>query len=192
MWCHHQSTAEVQTSFQNRSYSLLVSGIQAFALLCFNRSDGILSSELAKTLGVEREVLDANLAPLVSKNILLTASVEGSSDDARYEINTTFGAKHRRIHIPTASQGPRGSRVIQGTNEIAQYDKVYLVDCALVRTMKTNKKITHNELISKVTTRVATKFVPDVRLIKRRIECCIERDYMTRDPDALHVYEYVS
>ncbi|OXV06191.1 hypothetical protein Egran_06041 [Elaphomyces granulatus] len=67
------------------------------------------------------------------------------------------------------------------------------IEAAIVRVMKQRKKLVHSQLITEVLTQLASRFVPDVNMIKKRIESLIDREYLERisdsDPPA---YGYVA
>ena len=54
------------------------------------------------------------------------------------------------------------------------------IDACLIKLMKKNKLIKHNDLIEDFF-KVQTAFKPDSALIKKRIESLMEREYIKRD-----------
>jgi cullin 3 len=67
-----------------------------------------------------------------------------------------------------------------------------IIDAALVRIMKSRKKLDHITLISETTKHLSSKFMPDPNLIKKRIEGLIERDYLDRDKEDNRYYNYLA
>ena len=55
--------------------------------------------------------------------------------------------------------------------------------------MKSNKKLSHNELINSILTSLQNDFIPEILLIKNRIESLIEKGYISRKTD---YYEYIA
>ena len=61
-------------------------------------------------------------------------------------------------------------------------DRSHAVDAAIVRIMKSRKKMSMNDLRVEVIT-IMQNFKPAESLIKKRIEFLIEREYLERDKD---------
>ncbi|CAJ0930251.1 unnamed protein product, partial [Mesorhabditis belari] len=120
-----------------------------------------------------------------------------ASTDAFF-VNDLFTSKLTRIKISMVSDSRKNQsnesrnvdreQVRQQTDE----DRKHAVECAIVRVMKSRKRLAHNNLLSEVISQVSTRFCPTPLLIKQRIEALIERDYIIRDKNDERVYNYVS
>ena len=64
-------------------------------------------------------------------------------------------------------------------------------EAVIVRIMKEEKKINHDNLVAKTIQRLSHLFQAKAELIKPRIEDLISRDYLERDDDDPSMYEYV-
>lgn len=73
-----------------------------------------------------------------------------------------------------------------------QEDRNHLLDAAIVRTMKSRRKCSLNELIAEVTKQVMARFLPEPYTIKMRIESLLEREYIARDEQNQGHYVYVA
>lgn len=71
-------------------------------------------------------------------------------------------------------------------------DRRYAIDAAVVRTMKARKVLKHAELMAEVVTQLNQMFKPDVKMIKKRIEDLITREYLERDPENPQVFKYLA
>ena len=58
--------------------------------------------------------------------------------------------------------------------------------------MKSRKTMEHSNLISEVTKQLASRFMPNPLLIKKRIESLIEREYLERSKNDRKVYNYLA
>ncbi|KAE9208405.1 hypothetical protein PF004_g16772, partial [Phytophthora fragariae] len=70
-------------------------------------------------------------------------------------------------------------------------DRSIAIEAAIVRIMKARKTLQHQQLISEVLSQLAF-FKPNLKVIKRRIEALIDREYLERDPDQANTYRYLA
>ena len=72
-----------------------------------------------------------------------------------------------------------------------QEDRSSAIEAAIVRIMKSRKKLEHNQLVQDVITTLQM-FKPHPQVIKQKIEHLIDREYLERDPDDKSVYRYLA
>lgn len=65
-----------------------------------------------------------------------------------------------------------------------------IVDACVVRIMKSRNIATQNEVIQE-TMKLINLFKPDIKLIRRRIESLMEREYMKRDANDRQKFIYI-
>jgi cullin 3 len=58
--------------------------------------------------------------------------------------------------------------------------------------MKARKTMDHANLVSEVTKQLASRFMPNPLVVKKRIESLIERDYLERSKSDRKVYNYLA
>jgi len=75
--------------------------------------------------------------------------------------------------------------------EIVLEDRSIAIEAAIVRIMKSRKRLDHNNLIQEVMHSLRM-FRPDGTLIKQKIEQLIEREYLERDPEERTIYKYLA
>ena len=75
--------------------------------------------------------------------------------------------------------------------EKVQDDRNLAIEAAVVRIMKSRKKLSHTDLVKEVLT-ILSMFRPQVRSIKQRIENLISREFLARDPDDPNIYLYLA
>ncbi|KAJ3223533.1 hypothetical protein HK099_001011 [Clydaea vesicula] len=78
------------------------------------------------------------------------------------------------------------------TLERVENERKHQVEAAVVRVMKSNKKMEHNSLIGDVMKMLRIRFKPTVALVKKTIESLIERDYLMRDKNDRKIYHYLA
>ena len=71
-------------------------------------------------------------------------------------------------------------------------DRRYAVDAAIVRTMKSRKILQHQQLTMEVVQQLSRMFKADFKLIKKRIEDLMSRDYLERDKDNPNLLRYLA
>lgn len=71
-------------------------------------------------------------------------------------------------------------------------DRKHEIEAAIVRIMKSRKRMPHNILVTEVTDQLRSRFLPSPVIIKKRIEGLIEREYLARTPEDRKVYTYVA
>ena len=78
----------------------------------------------------------------------------------------------------------------EATNEKVFQDRIYAVDAAIVRIMKTRKTLKHNLLMTAILEQL--KFPVKPSDVKKRIESLIDRDYLARSEDDASTYNYLA
>ena len=92
-----------------------------------------------------------------------------------------------RIKVPMPSVDEK-KKVIEDVDK----DRRYAIDAALVRVMKARKSLKHQELVLEAVHQLSRMFKPDFKMIKKRIEDLIQREYIERDKDSPNIYNYVA
>jgi cullin 1 len=91
----------------------------------------------------------------------------------------------RKIRIPMASL--EESHNVKRVEE----DRGIAIEAAIVRIMKARKTLAHQQLVAEVLTQLSF-FRPDPKVIKRRIEALIDREYLERDAENSNNYRYLA
>ncbi|KAL5596988.1 hypothetical protein BROUX41_006340 [Berkeleyomyces rouxiae] len=103
----------------------------------------------------------------------------------KFAFNTMFVSKTTRIKAPvvTASAKVESDAERKSTEQKNDQSRGHLIDAAIVRIMKQRKELGHTPLVTEVIKQMASRFSPDVSLVKKRIEDLLSRDYIERIED---------
>lgn len=112
-----------------------------------------------------------------------------------FAFNAQFVSKALKIKVPVihALSKVEGEDERKATEDKNNQTRSHTIDAAVVRIMKQRKELTHTALLTEVVTQLASRFRPEVAMVKKRIEDLISREYLERledsDPAA---YRYVA
>ncbi|EHY52580.1 hypothetical protein HRR83_006927 [Exophiala dermatitidis] len=194
-WKHSLAHCQLRANFPRGYKELVVSGFQAVVLLLFNDipADKHLSyTEIKASTGLVDAELKRTLQSLAcAKYQVLQKHPRGRDVDETdtFTFNAGFTDAKLRIKI-NQIQLKETKEENKETHQRVAADRHYETQAAIVRIMKSRKKITHNELIVEVIKATMSRGVLDQADIKRNIEKLIEKDYMEREEG--NTYSYVA
>ena len=193
----------------SKSKELHVTLSQTVVLLCFNESDAVDYTTIQWQTGLEERELKRTLLSLSCGRQRVLINKKKSNGDKNsvdktdvFEFNKGFSSPHYRIKISTVVLGSNdggrkatsgamvGSEEDAGVTQKVFQDRVFQVDAAIVRIMKTEKQCSHGMLVNKLFGML--KFPLEQDDVKKRIESLIERDYVKRDDKDRSSYLYVA
>jgi len=160
--------------------------------MLFNDAPQLSFKEIAQDTGLEDGELRRTLQSLAcGKFRVLNKTQKGReiTDEDVFQFNDDFTAKLYRIKINAIQLKETPEEHTKTTDTIFQ-DRQYQIDAAIVRIMKTRKKLTHTLLISELFKQL--KFPIKPVDLKKRIESLIEREYLERDTENPQVYNYLA
>ena len=183
-WMFSQGNAAVRGTFGKKSYDIQVTTLQAIALNALSGGATLTFEELARTSGLEEQFLKPVMHSLsCGKYKVITKSPAGNKIGTTdtFTANSKFSSNMRKIRIPMASlEGTLNTKRVEEDRSIA-------IEAAIVRIMKARKTLPHQQLLSEVLAQLAF-FNPNPRVVKKRIEALIDREYLERSADNAHVY----
>ena len=190
-WIYSIGTATLNGRFAAKPIELQVGTFQAAVLLLFNDCAGELSfTDIKAALGLPEEDLIRTLHSLACAKYKLLRKTPDNRTVAvgdTFAFNAAFTDKLRRIRVPLPPVDEK-KKVAEDVDK----DRRYSIDAAIVRMMKSRKVVQHNALITEVGTQLSHMFKPDMKLIKKRIEDLISREYIERDKDNPSTYRYLA
>jgi len=160
------------------------------ALLLFNRNAKVSFKEICEATKIPAEECKRQvLSMTVSKHRLLLR--DGSSkdieEDTKLEVNSEFN--HEKIKV-VVSLIKKEEKQEQTQVAEAPVERKHVIDAAIVRIMKSRKKLDHNSLLAEVF-RQCTLFKPQPSQIKVQVEHLIDREFLKRDGENRNIYIYL-
>lgn len=186
-WVHQQSTATVQISMPKKTYTLVTSTYQACVLLLFNDEQTHTVEDLYQKCRIPKPIIQECIESLRGKRGPILTKVGEST----YAINDAFQHKMTRI-VNTLVTTRTAEEERDATRSTVGEDRKHSVEACIVRVMKSRKRLHHQNLIVEVSQQCLSHFNPDPKLIKKRIEELIAREYLERDEADPSVYKYLA
>ena len=174
-WKHSLTHCQLRAKFAKGNKELVVSGFQAIVLLLFNDlpADKHLSfAEIKASTGLVDAELKRTLQSLACAKYQVLRKHPRSrevADTDTFTFSTTFADPKMRIKI-NQIQLKETKEENRETHVRVAADRHYETQAAIVRIMKSRKKIGHNELVVEVIKATMSRGVLDQADIKRNIE----------------------
>ena len=195
-WLNTLGTAQVDAVFPSGKKKLEVSTYQACVLLQFNESDTIAFSELRERLNLPADELKRYLVSLAcGKHKVLTKSNKSSpevADDEMFTFNAKFKDKKAKLRFPLIRTDAAKAKEQKETDGAVDEDRKHAIEAAVVRIMKMRKVMKHQQLVMEVISQLHTLFKPEPKMIRKRIEDLIVREYLERDKDDMQTFRYLA
>jgi len=194
MWQNNLGTCVLRTHFPLGKKELSVSLFQAVVLLLFNDEtiENFSYQHIKEHTNIEDTELKRTLQSLACGKVRILNKVPKGKDvenEDVFSFNKEFKHQLTRIKV-NAIQLKETAEEQKDTEERVFLDRQYQVDAAIVRVMKTRKKLSHNLLISELYNQL--KFPVKPSDLKKRIESLIDREYLERDRQNASEYLYLA
>jgi len=160
----------------------------------YNRANEFSVAEMMEETGIPLDEIQNTVVSLSTKSCKVLSLTKGDKSkskptpDTTFSLNEDFEHKLHKIKIPTVRIT---DEEVQTSQITVSQDRVCILDAAIVRTMKTRKVITMNQLITEIISQVKARFNAETKQIKKRIESLMEREYMQRSSDG-QTLEYLA
>ncbi|XP_062028837.1 cullin-1-like [Rosa rugosa] len=190
-WVYSLGTCNIIGKFEPKAIELVVSTHQAALLLLFNTADSLSYSEIATQLNLNHDDLVRILHSLsCAKYKILIKNTDAMTilPNDEFEFNSKFTDTMRRIKIPHPQVVDEAKEVKNGVNK----DRRYAIEAAIVRIMKEQKVLGHQQLVLECVEQLRQTFKPNIKSIKGRIQNLIDREYLERDQKNYNLYRYVA
>ncbi|ORY49554.1 Cullin-domain-containing protein [Rhizoclosmatium globosum] len=210
-WLHSMGNADLRANLPKGKKEVNMNVFAMIVLLtCFNdgtaADDGtpVTYTKILEATGIPEPELKKTLQSLsLGKHRLLTKGKKGKEvgEGDEFSLNLGFTSPLSKIKILTISGGGGGGAGVGAvetdgergeTMEKVDEERKHQVEAAIVRIMKSRKRLDHNTLVVEVTGQLSARFMPLPAMIKTRIEGLIEREYLERDPADRRIYKYLA
>ncbi|KRZ03747.1 Cullin-4B, partial [Trichinella zimbabwensis] len=171
---------------------LQVSLFQGIILLLFNDSDQLSFKLIQQKTNIETMELRRTLQSLACGKFRVIQKVPKGKDvneNDTFVFNANFNSPMLRIRI-NQIQSKETNEENCMTVEQVNSNRVFSIDAAIVRILKTRKTISHSELMSEMVRQL--QFSVQASDVKKRIENLIERRFISRDIKNSSSYNYIS
>ena len=152
-----------------------------------NHKRQISVKEIAEIFQIKNtKKLLKTIQPLLSLKLLNLVDESNSV----ISLNMNFSNKQSRIVLRMKNEVGESEKDTETVkNNLMKNQRKYIIESTIVRIMKGKQKIIHVELINEVSISLKDNFLPDIQMIKNRIESLIERGYIKREDNS---YIYIS
>ncbi|CAM6042625.1 unnamed protein product [Sphagnum compactum] len=196
-WQTNMGTADLKATFGNgNKHELNVSTYQMFILCLFNTADQLTYREIEQATDILAPDLKRSLQSLAcvkGKNVLRKDPMSKDiSEDDVFLFNDKFSSKFYKVKISTVVAQKESEPEKQETRQKVEEDRKPQIEAAIVRIMKARRLLDHNNIISEVTKQLQARFLPNLSVIKKRIESLIEREFLERDRVDRKLYRYLA
>ncbi|KAM9836561.1 cullin-3-like [Aulostomus maculatus] len=205
---HHMGTAELNATFYRSvasfqmvgwntfTHILQVSTFQMTVLMLFNNREAYTYEEIQKETDIPEQQLVRTLQSLACgkpPHRVLTKEPKSKEVESGhvFKVNDKFSSKLHKVKIP-ALAAKQASHERKEARLRVDDNRKHETDAAIVRVMKSKKKMQHDVLVAEVTQQLQARFPLSPSAIKRCIESLIEREFLARTPEDHQVYTYVA
>jgi len=193
-WDHALGTVELKARFKAGPKDLSVSLYQAVVLLLFNDSTELLFTDILEHTRMDAAELRRTLQSLACGKKKVLKKIPAGKDVNDTDIlhfNPDFTDPHAKVHI-NSIQVKETPAETSRTHTSIEGDRRHYLDAAIVRIMKSRKELSYEQLKTATIDAVKSHFVPDVKMIKHRIDAMVDQDYLNRDAEDKSLYVYVA
>ncbi|BFU19792.1 cullin family protein [Entamoeba histolytica HM-1:IMSS-B] len=183
-WLHQYTRGKIKTNCFNKSYNLFGSAYQLSILVLFNQKNEITIDEIFNTIHLTMDIIKSIISSLQSVDLI---SVE---DGNIVKINNSFKYAKTKFVLPIPKAVVFKQEKKEEEREITA-ERVGLIEACIVRLMKKNRKMQHNDLMQAVVTSLSSRFRTPIPLVRRTIESLIEREYISRSDVRKDEYIYI-
>lgn len=221
-WLYNYGSVTLAGRFTNSKVpiQLVMTPLQASILLCFNANvkqsfDEILTtlwpqqtSRVLTTSQNSRETHDMSLEeilryaiqPLIYFKYKILSKEKDDDPKAEKILRSDVFMLREKIpakKLPRKIQFPAGSAASEKKDSdegilLVERQREFEIEAAMVRVMKSRNRLAWNKLQVEVINILSQRFTPPAKVLKKRLESLIDRQFMTRDESDPNIIIYIS
>ncbi|RAK86220.1 SCF ubiquitin ligase subunit CulC [Aspergillus costaricaensis CBS 115574] len=206
-WQASMGTADIRATFQRANgkvqrHELNVSTYAMIILLLFNdvpAGESLTYTEIQERTRIPDHDLIRNLQSLAVAPKTRVLKKDPMSKDVKptdkFVFNNEFQSPFMKVRIGVVSGSANkveNQDQRKETEKKMSQERGASIEAAIVRIMKQRKTLIHSQLMTEVLSQLSARFVPDVNMIKKRIESLIDREYLERVEEDPPTYGYVA
>ncbi|KAF2762209.1 Cullin-domain-containing protein [Pseudovirgaria hyperparasitica] len=178
--CKGDVRATYNTGGKKATYMFQVSTYQMAILLLFNDSDTVTYEEMEQATKLQKETLKPSIDIMVKAKVILPSQDNAKAEPGTtYTFNPGFKNKKLKINLNLAIKAEQ-KQESEDTHKTIEEDRKLLMQSAIVRIMKSRKKMKHQMLVSETIQQIKSRFSPKVQDIKKCIDILLEKEYLER------------
>ena len=183
-WLWHMCKGEIRANYTKSAakvpYTFQVSTYQMAVLLLFNNSDIVSYEDMQAATSLAKETLDPSVAIMVKARVLVPEPENAKPDvGTKYKLNHGFKNKKVKVNLNIQIKSEQKQEA-EETHKTIEEDRKLLIQSAIVRIMKSRKKLRHQLLLQETIGQISTRFKPSIPDIKKCIDILIEKEYLER------------
>ncbi|EGE09399.1 hypothetical protein TEQG_08300 [Trichophyton equinum CBS 127.97] len=182
-WLWQLCKGEIKANYVKNTkvpYTFQVSTFQMGILLLYNDSDVFEYSEIEKATALSPDVLDPNLGIFIKAKVLIPSPENAKpGPGTSYALNYHFKAKKIKVNLNIQVKSEQKHEA-EDTHKTVEEDRKLVLQSAIVRIMKSRKRMKHVQLVQEVIQQVSARFPPKISDIKKNIEGLMEKEYIER------------
>ncbi|KAL8901430.1 MAG: hypothetical protein Q9207_005200 [Kuettlingeria erythrocarpa] len=185
-WLWQHSKGEIKANHIKNvkvPYTFQVSTFQMAILLLFNDQEEISFESLVAATMLLPEIISPQIQVLVKQKILNAVPENAKPEPGtQYALNYNFRSKKVKINLNIAIKS-ESKQEVEDTHKTIEEDRKLLMQSAIVRIMKSRKKMKHVQLVQETISQIKSRFQPKIPDIKKSIDQLIEKEYLERLED---------
>ena len=185
-WCHHKDDIVIDRICNKFKYNITCNIYQAITILLFNQHHELDYIHISENTNIDKDVFNKILHSLSCtkyKILNKTGNPKSISTSDIFSINYKFSEKIKRIKLLCPNLDTK-----KNTHAL-DIDRTHVIDAYIVRIMKSRKVLNHTDLITQVMSQIHM-FKAEPKVIKKRIESLIEREFIERE--STKSYKYIA